>query len=600
MATESVKVLKVDTGQAQTSVKDLRTQLKQLKDTMLSCEQGTDEYNAAVQQAAEIQHTLKEQMEEVNASAMDFGQIVGNCTKAVGGMVAGFQAAKAVMNLFGIENEEVVKSLQKMQSLMAITQALPAIDNSVKAFKRLALAIKSSSTALQGFSKAAVATGLGAIVVALGLLIANWDKVTDAMKKWGIIHEDTKKKLDEQRKKVEELRGEIAKLEGDYENWEKTNKISKLNSEAKKSYDALTNSIVGLQKQLDIVVAKQKLPENQSRANWTALQKEGQALLDNITQLKNQQNAILANADSYKELAKTADDAAKKQKELAIDLYETTRKLSPQSLQEELEQKFRDNPITIPIKIELDEEEELSIDDEKFLAKADELRKNVENVVDGLRKAFITPEQQYAEEQHALELALNARLISEQEYYRLSKALAKEHADYQKTIAIQEAQVWMSALGNIGSVFASMADMIDTSTEEGEQKYKALMYTSTVISMLAGIGGAIASAFNPANSYLTIFGQIAMAATTSASVLASGIAQLSQIKNANQNSSLGGAFGTPSTNAITNLIAPVQYTQDVQGANIEGAIRDSKVYVTETDITNTQNRVKVAENEARF
>ena len=120
------------------------------------------------------------------------------------------------------------------------------------------------------------------------------------------------------------------------------------------------------------------------------------------------------------------------------------------------------------------------------------------------------------------------------------------------------------------------------------------------------IGGAIASAFNPANSYLTIFGQIAMAATTSAAVLASGVAQIQQIHNATSNGGLGdigfdfGSLSTPSTSAINNLVTPVQYTQDVQGASIEGAIRNSKVYVTETDITNTQNRVRVTETEARY
>lgn len=613
MAIENVKVLKVETGESQKSVKDLRQELKSLKDTMLSTEKGTEEYNQALQQAAEIQHTLKEQMEEVNASAMDFGQIAGNCTKAVGGLVAGFQAANAVMNLFGIENEDVIKSLQKMQSLMALTQAFPALDNGVKAFKRLALAIKASSTALQGFSKAAIATGLGAIVVALGLLAANWDKVTDAMKKWGIYHEDTSKKLADQKKKIEDLRDELAKMEDDYDKWLKDKKISKLNSEAKKSYNDLSDSIADYEKQLAKIVKEQELVKTERptgwKETWENLNKEGIAISNNISLLKNQQNAILANEDSYKELDKSADKALEKikatEKELAVLLWDATQQITPKTLQEELDAKFRDNPLTIPVKLEIDEEEELSIDDEKFLAKADELRKNVENVISGLRNAFITPEEQYAQEQNALDIALNTRLISEQEYYKLSEALAKEHADKQKTLAVAEAQVWMSALGNIGSIFSSMADMIDRSTEEGEEKYKALMYTSTVISMLAGIGGAIASAFMPVNAGMTIWGQIAMAATTSASVLASGIAQLIQIKNASPNSSLGGVGGsssisTPNTSAVSSLVAPVQYTQDVQGASIEGAIKDSKVYVTETDISNTQNRVKVTETEARY
>jgi hypothetical protein len=56
---------------------------------MLSTEQGTEEYNNAMRKAADIMHTLKEQQEELNASAMDFGQITGNVVKATGGLVAG-------------------------------------------------------------------------------------------------------------------------------------------------------------------------------------------------------------------------------------------------------------------------------------------------------------------------------------------------------------------------------------------------------------------------------------------------------------------------------------------------------------------------------
>ena len=39
------KVVEIDTQQAQTSVKELRKQLKALKDQLLSTEEGTEEYN---------------------------------------------------------------------------------------------------------------------------------------------------------------------------------------------------------------------------------------------------------------------------------------------------------------------------------------------------------------------------------------------------------------------------------------------------------------------------------------------------------------------------------------------------------------------------
>ena len=211
---EQVRVIKVDTGEAQTSVKELRSQLKQLKDTMLSVEEGTEEYNNALQQAANIQHTLKEQMEEVNASAMDFGQIAGNVVKGVGGIVAGFQAAKATMNLFGIENETVIKSLERMQNLMALTQAIPAIEEGGKAFKRLGSAIKAGTAGLSGFKKALISTGIGAAVVAVGLLAANFDK----LKSWitGTNEELEKQKklqMDEHLKKVNDELGKRLSLE---------------------------------------------------------------------------------------------------------------------------------------------------------------------------------------------------------------------------------------------------------------------------------------------------------------------------------------------------------------------------------------------------
>jgi len=159
---------------------------------------------------------------------------------------------------------------------------------------------------------------------------------------------------------------------------------------------------------------------------------------------------------------------------------------------------------------------------------------------------------------------------------------------------------WTSALSSFGQVFSSFAEIIDRSTEEGEKKYRAMMYVSTMISMLAGVMNAVSSAFSPANSWMTLPGQIIMAAATSASVLATGIAQMVAIKNASSKGGGASMGASPSTGALQSLVAPVQYTQDVQGASIEGAIKDTKVYVTESDITDTQRRVSVTEGEARF
>ena len=60
MATDKVKEVKIDTTAAQTSVKDLRDELKELRTTLLNTEEGTKEYNEVLQKAANIQHSLQE------------------------------------------------------------------------------------------------------------------------------------------------------------------------------------------------------------------------------------------------------------------------------------------------------------------------------------------------------------------------------------------------------------------------------------------------------------------------------------------------------------------------------------------------------------
>ena len=72
-------------------------------------------------------------------------------------------------------------------------------------------------------------------------------------------------------------------------------------------------------------------------------------------------------------------------------------------------------------------------------------------------------------------------------------------------------------------------------------------------------------------------------------ILGTGIAQIAKIKNTQfgGGGSASGSSASPNAGAVNSVIAPVQYTSDVQGASIEGAIKDTRVYVLETEISNT-------------
>jgi len=209
MTTVKTNVIQIDTTPAAKSVKDLRSELKELRDTLLNLDKGTEEYSKTLQQAANIQHELREQTAELNASAMDFGQVTSNMTKTATGLVGAFQSVTALMGMFGVESESAQKAILKLQQSMAIIQGLQAMDEGVKAFKRLGMAIKNSTlftelfttatkaktaattadtvatngatVATNAFKAAIISTGIGAIVVAIGVLVANWDKLTDAI-----------------------------------------------------------------------------------------------------------------------------------------------------------------------------------------------------------------------------------------------------------------------------------------------------------------------------------------------------------------------------------------------------------------------------------
>lgn len=125
------------------------------------------------------------------------------------GVAAGFELVTGAQALFGQESENVEKILTKVQGAMALSRGLEDIKTASKEFKILTAQVQQSAifqkanaaattlaaTATKLLGKSAgegskafnvlkgaiIGTGIGALVVGLGLLIANFDKVKDAV-----------------------------------------------------------------------------------------------------------------------------------------------------------------------------------------------------------------------------------------------------------------------------------------------------------------------------------------------------------------------------------------------------------------------------------
>ena len=741
MAKDNVRVLTVDTNEAQKSVKDLRNELKQLKDTLLSTAEGTDEYNEALRQAADIQHTLKEQMEEVNASAMDFGQITGNVVKATGGMVAGFQAAKATLNLFGIENENVIKSLQTMQNLMAITQALPSIDNGVKAFKRLTLAIKGGTAGLHGFKAALISTGIGAAVVAVGLLAANFDKLkgwimgtNDELEKQKQLEMDKHlEKVNTQLEKQLTLQDKIYKAGGYNDLQVAQERVKTLEKEIKtreqlieanraeeaqawmsvarnrdagkaqsliNSLTAKANAIhekeVKLQKEIDNIrnnalkTAKEELnveealqkardiKAKQDAAAKAAEEARKKAEEERKKRIEAEKKALEDLQKKYKELAEEINlfgatdykkelaalekaekkslqivinaqkkgvtskeqaekdklaiqthyanlraEATKKEEERvrteSIELLDTTYQLEQAKLQKQYDEKEISESAFLARKKELLEtyvqdyidniqfmlDTENGLTDAQILDLTTKINEARELLNEGTKTEAESLTQGISEAINASALALNefsdnpawGKILQNVATLTANWELLHKNIKEGGTKAFSAyAQIAATALGAIANMMNGLAAEQDTSNKEGFESSKKFQIAGATMSMLAGIASAWASSMQlpfPAN--------VIVGSLLSAMMLGTGIAQIAKIKQTQFDSGGSSSAGaSPNTGAVASVVAPVQYTQDVQGASIEGAIRDSKVYVTETDITSTQNKVSVTESEARY
>ena len=124
--------------------------------------------------------------------------------------------------------------------------------------------------------------------------------------------------------------------------------------------------------------------------------------------------------------------------------------------------------------------------------------------------------------------------------------------------------------------------------DENSKEYKNLKYAQGVMNTAEGVLAAFMSGID---SGIPAPWNLALAAAMSGIALTAGIMQLNNIKN----EKLGGSM--PNSVNIGTEYDTLSYQTNVDTLS---AIQDQRVYVVESDITDTQNRVEVAESGATF
>ena len=186
--TEEKIILDVDTQSSVKSLAELKAALKDAKGALLGAEEGTEEYNKALERCAELQHQQTVMTEQIKFATDDFGQKMSNVAGVAGAFTGAIGAVNGALKLMGSDAEVGTEAIAKMQSIMALTQGFQAIDQGSKAFAGMLQPIKLATASMGGFKKALIGTGIGAIVVLIGALIAHFDELTEAL---GITEEAT-------------------------------------------------------------------------------------------------------------------------------------------------------------------------------------------------------------------------------------------------------------------------------------------------------------------------------------------------------------------------------------------------------------------------
>jgi hypothetical protein len=186
------------------AVKPLRQQLReltmQLQQLELQGQGNSEEFRNLSAEAGRIKDTMSDVNNTVKALASDTSLIDGVAT-GISGIAGAFSAAQGAAALFGDENEDLQKTLVRIQATMAIANGVQQVANALQkdsaAMVALNTARTQAATAAQAIYTAVVggttgvlkalrialaATGIGLAIVAIGFLIAKiveWTEKTD-------------------------------------------------------------------------------------------------------------------------------------------------------------------------------------------------------------------------------------------------------------------------------------------------------------------------------------------------------------------------------------------------------------------------------------
>jgi hypothetical protein len=582
---ENAKVgidLVADTRSLRSQLRESVQELARLQNTAGA---SAKEIANAAKRAAELKDRIGDAKATIDAFNPDakfkaFGQ-------SIQGVAGAFAGAQGALALFGVESENVQKQLLKVQGALAFSEGLNTILGSIDGFKNLALVIKTQ--VLQAFTTlrgAIIASGIGALAIGLGLLIANFDKVRDAVLKLvpglGVIANV----IGDIVTKVTDFVGITSQTDRALELFAKNSKNRKEQYERElkvlESQGASERELSNKRKQIaseDINVLEAK------KRNGIKLSEE------ETKNLANSKNELVVIEGNYKKSVlatqkKGDDEYLKKQneridQELANELLRITRlnELAEAGLSE-------DEKKIVKVRQQLEADLVLFADNERL--KADLTRKSAEEIDKIKRQSGKVEVKELRDVKEVFDLIQNNKPKTIALVTSAMDRSIKASADAEVNIAKLTQEQKLGIISNALRTGMQLAG-------EGTVAGKALGIADATINTYVGATQAL-STLPPPFSFIAAAATIAQGLLSVNSIINTPLPSMPGVSD----TSGGGGGARLSAAPVPPSFTPNAPTSlDQTSINAIGNV-NARAYVVESDITGSQKRIRRIENSARI
>lgn len=621
---ESEVIVKVgvQTGDGDTKIKSLKAQLKEMKNELLGLDEGSDRFKELSKQAGELTDKIGDVNDKVKALASDTKRL--DALVGVGSAIAGgFQAAQGAMALFGSDSEKVAKAIQNIIAVQGVLNGVQQVgqfltakgivqDQLAAAWKQTlaartiiaATAQRVWNLAVSAFPLTLIITGITAVVGALAIFKKSTDASAAGQKALNAAIEEGDKAVAKEEATLKILTTTIASNTSSLRDKKKA--IEELNAISPEYLGNITLENIGTQESINNI--KEYIASIRTKIELQALEAQLQETIsERLSLVRKAQNDELTLNETLRLGNIQAEEDAILQM-IHLRQLETKEIITGSAATVAAEVKKK-QAVEDTAKSEVETAEEKAkrlkeLEDERLaelerarLAELDLDRENYEKYRELItnRKQFLIDEEQRRldAEFDALEAQIDrenyARDLQEQQEIERNQRRAELVKNYTSSV-IGLTESIFTITNNLGK--QDEASQLKRAKRQFEIKKKLDMAeavidgTKAVLSTFANTpGGIIIKTL--AASAAGIFAAAKVAAIGSAKFEGGG-----SFSNDTGTPNIGG--GTEAVGNTTPNINPIQAGSTLLNPEPQ------KVYVVESDITNTQKKVNVAESLASF